>query len=153
EDAINFRLKPVVVPGNGAFEAWVYLDPKQPPTALAVQLAGGKKVWWGKEPTTDSPYAGGGLGTHVGALPAPGAWAKLSVKTTELGLKDGQLSASLTLQEYGGVVYWDAVALKGELPQATDPLASFRAWWKGLNGKPPPELPSELNAVAAAGPG
>ncbi|MFO0823124.1 MAG: hypothetical protein U0792_08385 [Gemmataceae bacterium] len=25
-------------------------------------------------------------------------------------------------------------------------------WWKGLGGKAPPDLPGELNAIAAAGP-
>ena len=65
---------------------------------------------------------------------------------TELGLKDGQAITSLTLQEYGGVVYWDATALSGEVNPATDPLASFRVWWKSLDGKAQPDLPAELHA-------
>jgi len=154
ENAITFRLRPVVVPANGLFEAWVRLDPKQPPRALAVVLAEGRKIWWGEAPREDSEYGGvASLGTHRGPLPAPGRWAKLSASAADLGLKDGQHVGSLTLQEYGGVVYWDAVTLSGESTPATDPLESFRVWWKGLGGKAPPELPPALNAVAMGGPG
>ena len=153
EDAIQFRLRPVVVPANGVIEAWVRLDPGRPPAALALQLAGGKKLWWGKEPSGELPYNSGPLGTRKGPLPAPGQWAKLSATAAELGLKEGQLVGGITLQEYGGVAYWDAVAVSGDLAPAADPLASFQAWWKGLGGKAPPELPAELNAVVAGGPG
>jgi hypothetical protein len=153
EDVIQFRLRPVVVPGQGNFEAWVRLDPNHPPTALAIMLSGGKKIWWGKEPDGDSPYGGGGnLGTRKGPLPAPGQWTKLSATTEELGLKEGQLIGSLTLQEYGGVAYWDVVSLSGVLAPASDPLASFKVWWKGLGGKAPSELPAELRAGAIGGP-
>jgi hypothetical protein len=152
EDAIQFRVRPVVVPANGVFEAWVRLDPGHAPVALAIQLGVGKKVWWGKEAAAAAPYADGSLGTRQGDLPRPGEWARLTVSTADLGLKDGQLIPSLTLLEYGGVVYWDAVMLRGESNPATDPLASFRVWWKGLGGKAPPEIPAELHPVIAAGP-
>jgi hypothetical protein len=152
EDAVQFRLRPVVVPGNGVFEAWVRLDPRHPPAAVALQVGSGKKVWWGKRPEGES-YDGGGLGTRQGPLPAPGQWAKLSVTAADLGLKEGQQVSSLTLQEYGGVAYWDAVAVSGERDPAADPLASFRVWWKGLAGKQaPPELPAGLRSVATGGP-
>jgi hypothetical protein len=152
EDAIQFRLRPVVVPANGLFEAWVRLDPRHTPTAVAIQVGVGKKVWWGKEPAAETGYAGGALGTRKGPLPAPGQWAKLTVSASDLGLKEGQQVAAVTFQEYGGIAYWDAATLSGDIAPATDPLASFRVWWKGLAGRVPPELPSELNAVATGGP-
>jgi hypothetical protein len=130
----------------------VYLDPKQPPTALAVQFGTGPKVWWGKEPGADSPYGGSGLGKHIGTLPVAGAWTKLTVAAADLGLKPGQVAANLTLQEYGGVVYWDAAALVGETDPSADPLMSFRVWWRSVSGKPPMDLPSDLLPVASAGP-
>src|SRR5207237_1113404 len=69
------------------------------------------------------------------------------------GLKEGQLVGNITLQEYGGVAFWDAPALTGELAPATDPRASFRVWWKGLpNGKGGNGLPGEVGAIAASGP-
>ena len=152
EDVIQFRLRQVRVPDAGFFEAFVYLDPKQPPSAIAVQVAGGTKVWWGNEPTADSPYGGGNLGKRFGALPTPGEWVRLRVSTQLLGLGDNQAIAGLTLQEYGGVAYWDAPAIGGSIVPATDALSSFRVWWKSLNGKAPADLPAELNAVAAVGP-
>jgi hypothetical protein len=152
QDAIQFRLRQCVVPAHGTFTAWVRLDPRHPPTALALQVNNGPKVWWGAEPTAQTPYVGGARGTRKGPLPAPGQWAQLSVAAADLGLKDGGAVSALTLQEYGGVAYWDAVALSGESRPAADPLASFRVWWKGLGGKAPPELPAGLNSVVSAGP-
>jgi hypothetical protein len=153
EDVMEPRLRPVVVPGQGLLEAWIRLDPKQPPIALAIQLSGSKKVWWGVEPVgINREYGGGRLGTRIGSLPAAGQWTKLSVSITELGLKEGQTVSSITLQEYGGVVYWDTVAISGELSPTTDPLASFLVWWKGLSGRVPPELPEELKTVVKGGP-
>jgi hypothetical protein len=153
EDVLEPRLRPVIVPGKGHLEAWIRLDPKHPPIALAIQFSGSKKVWWGVEPMgINREYGGGSLGTRIGPLPATGQWTKLSVSLSELGLKEGQRITSITLQEYGGVVYWDTVALSGELSPGTDPLASFQVWWKGLNGKVPPELPAELKTVVTSDP-
>jgi hypothetical protein len=152
QDAIRFHLRPVVVPTQGVFEAWVWLDPMQPPGAIAVQLGGGRNAWWGKESGEGNKFMGGEKGDRKGPLPKPGEWARLTISCADIGLKDGQQLASLNLQEFGGVVYWDVVALTGQSERATSPLDSFRIWWKGLNGKAPPELPSELNAVVAGGP-
>jgi cytochrome c553 len=152
QDTISFAAPPPAALAKGAFEVWAYADPKQPPRAITVQLGNGKRVWWGAEPDATSPYASGNLGTRLGALPKPGAWTKLTATMAELGMKEGQLVASLTLQEYGGVVNWDAAALTGETNPATDPRMSFRVWWKSLDGKAPPDLPAELRKVAEDGP-
>lgn len=152
QDTIQFRLRPCVVSAHGTITAWVRLDPSHPPKALGIQVNNSPKVWWGAEPTAESAYSGGERGKRKGPLPMPGQWVQLSVATTDLGLKDGQAVSSLTLQDYGGIVYWDTIALSGESRPASDSLASFRVWWKSLGGKAPPELPAELNAVVAAGP-
>jgi hypothetical protein len=152
QDKIQLRLRPCVVPTHGTFTAWVRLDPGHPPTALALQVNNGPKVWWGAEPVAQRAYAGGERGTRKGPLPSPGQWTHLSVAAMDLGLKDGRAVSAVTLQVYGGLAYWDAVALSGENRPATDPLASFRVWWKSLGGKAPPELPAGLGAVVAAGP-
>jgi hypothetical protein len=153
QDEIRPRLRPYVVPRHGTFTAWVWLDPGHPPTALALQVNRGPKVWWGAGPLPQTPYDGGERGTRQSPLPSPGQWAQLSVAATDLGLKAGRAVSAVTLQAYGGVAYWDAAALSGESRPAADQLASFRVWWKGLGGKAPPELPAGLGAVVAAGPG
>src|SRR5579884_887715 len=152
QDEIKFRLRPYRVPVNGKFTAWVRLDPGHPPTVLALKVNEGQKVWWGAEQAGQTPYSDGERGKRKGSLPPPGQWGQLSVAAADLGLKDGQAVSSLTLQEYGGIAYWDAVALSGESRSAADPLASFRVWWKGLGGKAPPSLPAGLREVVAAGP-
>jgi hypothetical protein len=151
QDEIKPRLRPYVVPARGRFTAWVRLDPLHPPTALALKVNNGMKAWWGAQTPAEVPEIGHENGTRKGSLPPPGQWTQLSVAATDLGLKDGQKVSVLTLQQYGGIAYWDAVALSGESRSATDPLASFRVWWKGLGGKTPPGLPAGLDAVVAAG--
>ncbi len=142
EDAIQYKIRPLAMPTNGSLEVWVRIDADQPPVALAVQLSGSKKVWWGKE-----THAGRVGGSRIGDLPAPGTWAKLSVPASDLGLKPGHGISSLTLQEYGGLAYWDAAALVGETAPATDPLASFSVWKKGLGAKPPAEVPADATKL------
>jgi hypothetical protein len=153
QDEIKPLLRPFVVPRHGTFTAWVRLDPGHPPAALALQVNNGPKVWWGARPAAPTPYADGESGTRKGTLPSPGQWAQLSVAASDLGMKGGRAVSAVTLQAYGGIAYWDAVALSGESQPAADPLASFRVWWKGLGGKAPHELPAGLDAVVAAGPG
>src|SRR5213078_2234471 len=77
-----------------------------------------------------------------GPLPAPGQWAQLSVAATDLGLKEGRAVSALTLQEYGGVAYWDAVALSGvvaagpEKPQSAEAVARLRAFYLAYIARP-----------------
>jgi hypothetical protein len=139
QDAIQFGLRPMIVPSKGYLTAWVYLDALQPPSAIAVQLGSGKKVWWGSEVDGRNKYTGGSPGERKGPLPKPGKWTQISVSMEELGLKDGQSISSLTLQEYGGVVFWDAVSLTGGAYTNSDPLSSFSVWSKSVKGKPIPE--------------
>lgn len=136
QDAIQFKERIIVVPAKGEFSAWVYLDPHKPPTAISVQFGGGKKVWWGSEVKAGTGYSGGAPGNRVGPLPKLGEWAKLTIPTERLGLKEGQIIASLTLQEHGGVAYWDAAALRGEAKVKTDPRSSFSVWQKVEKTKP-----------------
>ncbi len=154
EDHVEFHLRPIVTPAGARLEAWVRLDPRQPAAAVSLVLAGGRKVWWGREPAA-RPAEGGGhvLGARLGPLPAPGRWGRLTATAAELGLKPGQPVGALTVQSYGGVACWDAAALTGTSPPGPDHGASFGVWWQGLGGKAPPELPAELHAVAAGGPG
>lgn len=150
EDTFTFQLRPVIVPASAKLEAWVRLDASAPSSAIALKV-GANRVWWGTEPPSKGEYSGDSLGTHKGPLPSLGVWTKLTVPVAELGLKEGQSAASLTLQEHGGIVYWDALTLVGDYP-TTDSDAAFQAWWKGLSGKAPPELPGELAPVVKSGP-
>ncbi|MBN9522322.1 PSD1 domain-containing protein [bacterium] len=149
QDSLTFRVRPVVVPENGTFEAWVYIDPLHPPAGVAVVLAGGKRVAWGSDTKDFTGSAGGRVGATRGPLPPAGAWTKLSVPLSELGLKAGATVGSLTLQEFGGVVYWDDVALVGETNPAADPLESLAAWQKTLGAKAPAEVPADAAKRAA----
>jgi hypothetical protein len=158
EDTLQFQARPVVVPAAGALEAWVRLDPGHVPAAVAVRVngpGGQRRVWWGKEDLDNEEFAGGGKvasaeSVRLGPLPEPGRWVKLAVPAERFGLKAGQRLSALSVQQVGGVVWWDAVALVGETDPAADPLESFQAWWKGK--KAPPELPADLRPLVTGGP-
>jgi hypothetical protein len=155
EDVITPQLIPVVMPNNGRLEAWVRPDPVDVPQAVAIQIAGpsgSKRFWWGGDNPGENEYGRSVSGTRVGPLPQPGKWTRLSLPAEKLGLKPGQRITSVTLQQFGGITYWDAVAVTGEADPAADPRASFRIWWNGLGKRWPNQLPSDLKTILDHGP-
>lgn len=152
QDTITSQLIPFAMPANGRLEVWVRPDPVDVPLAIAVQVGGATKQYrWGESPP-DLEYGREIGGTRLGPIPAPGEWTKLVLTAEQLGMKAGQKIASLSLQEYGGIVYWDAPVVVGESDPATDPRASFATWWKRLGKRVPNELPGDLQKIVAGGP-
>jgi cytochrome c553 len=155
EDVITPQLIPVMMPNNGRLEAWVRPDPVDVPQAVAIQIAGpsgSKRFWWGGDNPGENEYGRSVSGTRVGPLPQPGKWTRLSLPAEKLGLKPGQRITSVTLQQFGGITYWDAVAVTGEADPAADPRASFRTWWSGLGKRWPNQLPGDLKMILDHGP-
>lgn len=138
QDNVTNFAKPVIVPESAEVEVWVYLDAHKPPHQIALTLNPGQQVTWSK---------GGSR-----PLPETGRWVKLTVRAQEMGLQPGQKIPGFRLQEWGGVVYWDALAIRGEIDPAKDPYSSLRVWWKSLGKTPPAGTPSELHAVLPQGP-
>jgi hypothetical protein len=155
EDSLGQMLAPITVPAQAQFEVWVRLDPNDPPQVLAVALettAGKKRAWWGGEAAA-GPLANLPAAEKRGPLPKPGEWSRLAFRADDLGLKEGQHVTGFTLQEAGGIVWWDAFTVAGESNPAADTLASFTAWWNAATKKESAELPADLRKVFAAGPG
>jgi len=154
EDKLQCQLTPVVVPDDAVVEVWLRPDPHNVPQAVSLLLEGGgnHRAWWGDEAALDGGIRGLALSERRGPLPKPGEWTKLSLTGAELGLKPGQRITQLTLQETGGVVYWDALSIRGRVEPAKDPLSSFSVWWKQAGAKPIPDMPGDLAAVLKDGP-
>ncbi len=160
ETVLTPQLRPVVVPEGGAVEVWVRPDPANVPAAIAIQITGpggAKRVWWGKEDLDVEEFTGGGKvrtanSGREGPLPEPGKWVKLTVPAAKFGLKAGQRASAVSVQQVGGVAWWDALAFVGETDPAADPLESFRVWWKGVGKKAPSEVPADLRSIVTAGP-
>ncbi|HEY2412457.1 MAG TPA: PSD1 and planctomycete cytochrome C domain-containing protein [Pirellulaceae bacterium] len=153
-DTIEFKLRPIVVPENGRIECQVRVEPQDLPKSFAIGLGTAgkravstKSVGWVRD--GDRLVRKSGPKDHV---VTPGQWAKLLIKTVDLGLKPGDTLGGLSLQQNGGVCYWDDVRLVGEANPASDPLESLSAWRKSVGTTLPPELPAELNDIIKGGP-
>ena len=138
-DEFEFKLRPIVVPNDGVFEALVRADALDIPTSISFGLYRGKVVTWMK---SEQRLVRDDLKDSV---ITPGGWTRLSVPAADLGLKPGDRVNGVRLAQTGGIAYWDSVTLAGQTDIATDPLESLTAWRKNLGTTIPPELPGELH--------
>ncbi|MBA4016915.1 MAG: hypothetical protein C0483_07000 [Pirellula sp.] len=145
QDIITCQLRPLFVPNDGSFEVWVRTDPQNPPTALSI-LLDSKRAWWGEPEDVEGGIPGLTPESRRGGLPKPGEWTKLTLSAADLGLKPGAHVKTVTLQESGGVAWWDEFVMRGKVDAklaAADPLESFTAW-RQIVDKGAPELPARF---------
>jgi hypothetical protein len=147
-DTFDFKLNPPAVPHDGVIEANIYVDDLEPPKSISLTIQGGKPAIW--QPSANSPQTFV-RGTDENPLTA-GKWNKVSIPAADLGLNPSDKIASLILNQNGGLVYWDGIAVVGQSDPAADPLESLTAWRKSLGKNPPPELPEDLKPLIQAGP-
>lgn len=152
-DTIELKLRPIAVPENGHLEAYVRVESLDLPKSIAIGTAlGGKRPAAGKSAEwTRQESALVRSGSQAQPIKA-GEWTRLVVPVADLGLKPGDELTGVSLQQNGGVCYWDAVAITGEADPASDPLHSLAAWRKAVGTTPPPELPGELTEIIKQGP-
>jgi len=145
-DVVEFKLTPIVVPNDAVFEFSVRIESTEIPTSIGFGPSSGKSVSWSKGEN--------GLSRNGIKQPEiiPGQWNKLTVAASDLGLKPGDRLNGLTLNQTGGLAYWDSIVLVGQSDRQTDPLESLSAWRRQLGKSIPPELPGELNAIIQGGP-
>ncbi|MBL9083517.1 MAG: PSD1 domain-containing protein [Planctomycetales bacterium] len=144
QEILTVGLRTLVVPEtDGKFEIWVRPDPLQPPTAVSL-LFDSRRAWWGEESAIDAGIPGLTPESRRGPLPKPGEWTKLEVAAVDVGLKPGTHIKTVTVQESGGVVSWDAFAMTGVTEPAADPLVSFDHWRETVGDVAPPEIPGSL---------
>ena len=103
--------KQVTVRSDTQFYVWVYLDAKNPPQAIMLQLNDGtwehRAVWgsddirYGRKPESWAGYR------RSGDLPATGRWVRLAAAAERLGLKPGSQVKGMAFTQSGGLAYWD----------------------------------------------
>lgn len=145
-DTIEFKLKPIVMPADGQLEIWLRIDAVDPPASVAVGAVGGQTVTWKR--------GDAGLrrdGSNDPPIPL-GQWTKLSLRPADLAVKAGDRLNGVTLNQTGGIAYWDALSLVGTLEPTSDPAQSLAVWRQRVGSTPPPDLPAELNPALQAGP-
>lgn len=147
----NFSV-PMVIPENAKFLVWVRVDPFEPSQAVTIELngpQGNRRVVWGDA----ARYGAKNMDPNrLGDVPPPGHWTQLEIPATAFSLKAGDVVKGVTLAQFGGIVWWDGLRLKGDITPATDPRTSFLAWWKSRAGQDTTGVPAKLQPALKAGP-
>ena len=112
----NGKGDPLEVADGDELYAYVFLDPKNPPSEVMLQFHHEKggwnhRAWWGRD---EIPYGKGTKGPahfKAGELPESGKWIRLSVSVKDLGLKAGEKLTQFAFTQFGGKVFWDQSGL------------------------------------------
>ncbi len=91
--------------------AYAYLDPKNPPREIMLQWNDGNwehRVYWGENLINFGKNATPSR-KHLGSLPRPGNWVRLSVPAAQVNLKAGQKINGVAVSQFGGRVFWDSI--------------------------------------------
>ncbi|MEO1990754.1 MAG: PSD1 and planctomycete cytochrome C domain-containing protein [Pirellulales bacterium] len=107
---------PLEIVDGDVLYAYVFIDPKNPPSQVMLQFHHEKdgwahRAWWGKD---DIPYGKGAEGPahfQAGELPEVDTWVRLSVSVKDLGLKEGAKLTQFAFTQFGGKVFWDQFGL------------------------------------------
>lgn len=142
---------PTFVSQQAVITVFARLDPAHLPKAIMLQFYSHqgwehRAVWgdatvipWG-QPDSPSRY-------RVGDLPAAGEWVRLEVEAAKLHLRPGDAINGVALTQVDGVVYWDRLAMSGQVDPARDPSFSFAVWHQQQAGKEIKGAPGEVNAA------
>lgn len=143
-------LVPRVIPETPLLEFWVRPDSLHPPAALLVELDttdGRRRYGWGDVAKLGRGDFQDDNHVRLGDVPAPGQWTQLVVPTDALNLPPGTIVNAMTLAQFGGVVLWDGLAVRGWEAAVDDPRSSLQAWIAYAQGKDLPLLPRPVAAA------
>ena len=120
--------------GGDKLSMWVWIDPKDPPRAIQLQLgrvgapdspsvAWGDLAGFGEPPPSPSPK-------RLGNLPPPGRWSRLDINLKELGIAKDTAISELAFVQVDGTAYYDKVSIVSKaVPQGLPPqLLGPRRW-------------------------
>jgi subtilisin family serine protease len=94
---------------------YVYVDPSNPPREIMVSWSNGSwehRAYWGENLINYGANGTAGR-RYMGPVPAGGAWVRLEVPASSVGL-EGTTVTGMSFSLYGGRVTWDAA---GRRPQ------------------------------------
>lgn len=142
------------IPEQGVISVWVRTDPLEPPQSMMLELQtnrGVRRLLLG-----DNRRLGGGAAAsserQMRALPTPGEWQQIAISATDWNLQPGDVVRGLSFEEFGGICWWDELAVAGQFAPQRDPRASFRAWWASRKGQDTHGVPASLQSLLKSGP-
>ncbi len=147
QESVDGGLVPRTVPQQPELEVWLRIDKRHPPRSVMVELnttAGQRRFGWGEVKALGRGDFNSDKQVRMGDLPIAGEWTKLTIPVERLNLEPGKYVDSFVLAQFGGICWWDGLAMKGSEPAANDPRASIDAWWAFAKGKSIPIIPKEV---------
>ena len=143
-DKFNSPVVPWIIPENATVSASVFVDTGSVPLSLRLEITTDKNnkrfVW-----TADAD------GDRIGDIPIPGQWMRLEISADKLGLGAGEMVTGITLAQFGGKVWWDALTITGEVDPKIDPRTSFTAWTQSRKDKDTAGTAKELSELLKTG--
>ncbi|MDX1929516.1 MAG: PSD1 and planctomycete cytochrome C domain-containing protein [Pirellulaceae bacterium] len=154
QENVDGGLIPRCVPQQPELEVWLRIDQRHPPRAVMVELntsAGQRRFGWGDVKALGRGEFNSDKQVRMGDLPTAGEWTRLTIPTDRLNLEPGKFVDSFVLAQFGGICWWDGLAMKGSEPAPQDPRVSIDAWWAFAKGKNVPIVPKEVSQVLKDG--
>ena len=144
EQTIQGGLVPMWILENGQLSVWAQTDSTAPPEAIFVEVRTdkGAKRWVWTDQSQNAKLVDADANRIVGKLPTPGAWQLLTFPIEDLPI--GALVNEIKFGLYGGICYWDGLAITGKLRAEDNLRTDYQAWWKQHGKKPAPNLDSQL---------
>jgi len=149
EQRINGGLVPRVIPQQATVEFWVNVDALHPPKAILLELGtnqGTRRFAMGEVAALGRGEFNDDKNVRLGDLPPKGQWTRVEIGAETLNLAPGAMVLSFNLAEFGGNVWWDALAVRGAQAFAEDPRVSLAAWREYARGKDVPAIPVSVAA-------
>jgi hypothetical protein len=146
------------IPAEARIFAYVYIDPKDPPKAIMLQLHGtdgtdwNHRAVWGDHDSIPFGDRKTKQKVSMGKMPKAGEWLRLEFPADKINLAAGDIMNGIALTQFGGTVYWDKVGVIGRSDAAGDPTKSMLAWQRARVGKETPTAPPEVAKLLKEGP-
>ena len=129
------ELRLEIVEGD-RFEAWVRVDPANPPDSVMIQLHDDGGSWEHRAFLGGDGITLGELGRdsrrRIGDLPVAGEWSRLVFEAEQVGLVPGSVvtgvACTIAGDADGGVAHWGAVSVLRDGASAPDWLLDVDAW-------------------------
>ena len=126
--------------GEKQLTAYVYLDPRNPPKQIMLQVHDSTwehRAFWGDD-LIEVDKTGSPSRLSVGPLPEAGKWVRLELDAAQVGLKPGALIDGWAFIQYGGTGYWDRAGI------LTQQFESLSAWQATQQAAAKPSLPGPI---------
>ncbi len=154
QQSVDGGLVPRCIPQQPELEVWLRIDKRHPPRAVMIELntnGGQRRFGLGDVAVLGRGEFNSANQVRLGDLPKPGEWTKVSIPMDKLNLEPGKSVDSFVLAQFGGICWWDGLAINGSEAASGDPRGSLDAWWAYAKGKSLPVVPKEVADVLKEG--